>query len=65
MLRMRLCTLSGLLALLFPCTAFSADTASAEAILKGKGLRRQGTTYVLPGEAEFSQKLGTARATYK
>ena len=54
-----------MLALLLPCTAFSADDSSAEALLKSKGLRRQGTTYVLPGEAEFSRKLGTARALYK
>lgn len=65
MLRMRLCNPVGWLALLIPCTAFSADDSSAEALLKSKGLRRQGTTYVLPGEAEFSQKLGTARATYR
>ena len=65
MLRMRLSTPVGLLALLLPCTALSADDSSAEALLKSKGLRRQGTTYVLPGEAEFSRKLGTARTLYK
>ena len=61
----RLSTAVGLLALLLPCTTLSADDSSAEALLKSKGLRRQGTTYVLPGEAEFSRKLGTARALYK
>ena len=50
---------------LVPCTALSADESSPEALLKSKGLRRQGTTYVLPGEAEFSRMLGTARALYK
>ncbi len=65
MLRMRLSTPVGLLALLLPSTAFSADDASAEALLKNKGLRRQGTIYVSPGEAEFSRKLSMARAIYK
>ena len=65
MLRMRLATTVGLLALLLPCATLSADDSSPEALLKSKGLRRQGTTYVLPGEAEFSRKLGAARALYK
>lgn len=65
MLRLHLCAPVGILALLLPCTALAADDASAEALLKGKGLRRQVATYVLPGEAEFARKLTTARATYK
>ncbi len=65
MLRMRFFTAVGTLALLLPCTSSGADVSSAEALLKSKGLRRQGTTYVLPGELEFSRMLGMARATYK
>ena len=65
MLRIHLSIPLGFLALLLPPSALSADVPSAEALLRSKGLRRQGTTYVLPGEAEFSRQLVTARALHK
>jgi len=57
------CVVSGLILLI---TAAGASVARgdepAEAVLKGKGLRKSGSTYVLPGEAEVQKKVTEARA---
>jgi aspartyl protease family protein len=44
--------------------AVAADPPS-DAVLKEKGLRKSGTVYVLPGEAEVLKKLNTAKALYR
>jgi aspartyl protease family protein len=44
--------------------AVAADPPS-DAVLKEKGLRKSGTVYVLPGEAEVQKKLNTAKALYR
>src|SRR4051812_12097671 len=65
MLRARLCTAVGFLATVLSGAASSSDDASPGAILKAKGLRRQGWTYILPGEAAFSRKVAEAQALYR
>src|SRR3954451_24226721 len=65
MVRFRLAHLVGLAAFLLSGSSWSADDPAPEALLKDKRLRRVGTSYVLPGEAEFSKKLGAARTLYK
>ncbi len=42
-----------------------ADDKTPEAVLKEKGLRRVGTTYVVAGEAEVQKRLNEARAAYR
>ncbi len=46
-------------------TTARGDDKAAEAILKEKGLRRVGTTYVVAGEAEVQKRLNEARAAYR
>lgn len=41
-----------------------AQDGGPEAVLKGKGLRKTGSTYVVAGEAEVQKKLTAARALY-
>jgi clan AA aspartic protease (TIGR02281 family) len=41
------------------------DAKSADEALRAKGLRKSGTTYVLPAEAEVQKALADARATYR
>ena len=50
--------------LLLPVFA-AADEKSAEETLKGKGLRRMGTSWVLPAEAEVGKALRDAEALKK
>lgn len=45
-------------------TAGTADP-TPDSILKEKGLKRSGTAFVLPIEAEFQRKLNAARALYR
>lgn len=58
--------LSGLvlIAAAFP-VPISAQEKAAEDVLKEKGLRRAGTTYVLSAESEFSRKLTAARSLFR
>lgn len=48
-----------------PIVARAGDARAAEAVLKEKGLRRAGTTYVVAGEAEVQKRLNEARAAYR
>lgn len=52
----------GLVALLLPA-ARGAD--GNDAVLKAKGLRRAGTSYVLPAEAELQKRLNEARRQFQ
>jgi clan AA aspartic protease (TIGR02281 family) len=54
---------SFLVAVVLVATVRAADPA--EAVLKGKDLRRAGTTYVLPLETELQKKLKEANSLYK
>ena len=60
----RLFGIGVLAALLFALRA-AADDKSAEETLKGKGLRRTATSFVLPGEAEVAKRLRDADALKK
>jgi len=60
----RLLVIGVLGALLLPVFA-AADEKSAEEALKGKGLRRMGTSFVLPAEAEVGKRLRDAEALKK
>jgi clan AA aspartic protease (TIGR02281 family) len=42
-----------------------AEDGASEEVLKGHDLRRSGTTYILPAEAEVQKKLNEARALYQ
>lgn len=53
-----------LVCLLFLGQAPGADP-TPESVLKAKSLKRNGTTYVLPVEAEFQRKLNAARGFFK
>ncbi len=53
------------LALLVLPPSSRGDDKAAEAILKEKGLRKLGTTYVVAGEGEVQKRLGEARAAYR
>src|SRR5258707_12340938 len=57
----------GLLLLSPPAIVAGADGPSAcsEEVLKAHGLRRSGTTYVVPAEAEVQKKIGEARTLYQ
>ena len=55
----------GFVVLLSAVAGLGADEPSGEAVLKEKGLRKTGTTYVLPGEAEVLKKVTVARALSK
>ena len=48
-----------------PLCAGLYDDSTPDSILKNKGLKRSGTTYVLPVEAEFQRKLNAARALFR
>ena len=60
----RLCTGLALLAVA-AAVAARADDASPESVLKDKGLKKAGTSYVLPAEAEVQKKLNAARSLYQ
>ena len=60
----RLLAIGVLSTLLFAVWA-AADEKSAEETLKGKGLRRMGTLFVLPAEAEVGKALRDAEALKK
>jgi len=51
----------GLVILLSAVAGYSADGQEGDAALRAKGLRKAGSTYVLPGEAEIQKKLNEAR----
>ncbi len=53
------------LASLFIIAPARADDLTPEAILKEKSLKRAGSAYVLPIEAEFQRKLNAARTLYR
>lgn len=56
---------SGLLLFATAVASLGDDAKSAEAVLKAKGLRKSGTTYVLAGEADVQKKLNEGRAVFK
>lgn len=54
-----------ILALSLAAASSSAQEASPDSVLKEKGLKRAGTTYILPAEAQFQKKINAARALYR
>jgi len=54
--------------LLLTCSMIGTTNAAdptPDSVLKAKGLKRSGATYVLPIEAEFQRKLNAARVHYR